>query len=145
MIEKILCGIYMYFNKGVIKQIDGEKFIIVRRESLEPNIMVKIFGLLKLKMYVPIIIIEGDYDIHFNDQELRFIVYHELAYYKYNHFNDNRRKLEYEIQADIYAINIVGKDTAISALEKIKEEARWTCKNPIIIASRLYECKHYEI
>ena len=142
MLRKLMCKIFVRTHGGEIKNIGNEYYVQIRKESLEPNIKVKVFGFISIKLYAPIIVIEGNYDRIFNDDEMRFAIYHELAHCVFNHFKLPGRHLEQEVEADIYAMNKVGKDVAISALEKIKEEARWTCHDATEAALRIYECEH---
>lgn len=142
MLRKIMCKIFTKIYGGKLKSIDNEYYVEIRKESLEPAMNVRVFGFMSLNIYAPIIKIEGNYDRIFNEDEMKFALYHELAHCKYNHFKLPIRQIEQEIEADLYAMSIVGKDTAISALEKVKEEARWTGRGATEVVLRIFECEH---
>lgn len=141
MLRKLMCKIFARTHGGEIKSIDNEYYVQIRRDSLEPIIKVKVFGFISIGLYAPVIIIEGNYDRIFNEDEMRFAIYHELGHCKYNHFKIYGRYIEQEMEADAYAMSKVGKDITISALEKIKEEARWTCHSTTEVALRIFECE----
>ena len=146
MLNKLMCKLFVKLYGGEVKSIGNDYYVQIRRESLEPTIKVKPFGFINIGIYAPIIVIENNYDRIFTEDEMKFAIYHELAHCKLNHFKVPGRHLDQEVEADIYALRKVGKDVAMSALEKVKEEARWTAhENAVEVALRIFECSYVEM
>ena len=75
--------------------------------------------------------------------ELVFVVFHEVGHFVNGDLdreeNDTRLNLNKEIAADLYSSTVVGKETAVSALTKLK---KISCQKPNISAksyNRLFE------
>ena len=103
--------------------------------DVESSLSVRPFGFVKLGLYVPVITINSRYERLFTKEEMEFAIYHELGHCKYNHFKTKGRHIEFEIEADTFAMNKVGKDVALSALNKLNDEGR-----SAELITRIYEC-----
>lgn len=145
MLKRLLCNLFVKIHKqGEVKYMDNNYYVLIKEDLFNLSLKVKRFGLLKLGFYVPIIIMDGDFERLFTKDEMRFAVYHEIAHCKLNHFRQKGRIIEQEIEADRYAANIVGKEVALSALLKLKEESRW-CGSYVSVtelALRVFECSY---
>lgn len=127
MLKRLLCKIvakvfdviddreWIYESK--IGNINGIYYVYNKAKALNTT-SVRIIG--KGRFSIPVISINTYEFSKFTKKEQEFIIYHELGHWKLNHFNVAERLESQEIEADMFAINIVGHNIAISTLSKLR-------------------------
>ena len=66
----------------------------------------------------PMVLIDLAFFPHHTEEEIRAMVYHELAHIVLEHINNPEEGLEIEVAADLYAAEFVGKRVVASCLKK---------------------------
>lgn len=85
-----------------------------------------------LGINVPTIFITSDMEKYDNDVK-EFIIYHEKGHYIMGNIGmSNERILEYEIEADMHAALMMGKERCLKAMEKFNETLTSTSQKEMV-------------
>lgn len=126
---KLILSIIIYFKNLFscdvmykLGKIDGKYFIYITDNYKN---IASVYMLQILFFYIPILVLSDMFHTY-SDEEKRFVFYHEIAHYRLKHyllhvglFNTPLLK-EMEYNADEYAMNIVGKNIALKALNRTR-------------------------
>lgn len=116
-----LMNMFSCENIYELGEIDGKYFIYIK-DNYKNIASVYIRRILFL--HIPILILSDAY-YTYNDDEKKFIYYHEIAHYKLKHYLvyigfSKRKRKELEYIADEYAMKKVGKETTLNALNRTR-------------------------
>lgn len=110
-------------NKYELGRLDDSYYIFTsdNYQNLVARITIKPI----LFLHIPIVKI-ADAFYTYTEEEQRFILYHELAHFKLNHYlvyvdlNDIKTINRFEFDADYYAASKVGKEVALKTLKRTR-------------------------
>ncbi len=115
-----------------INEVNTEGYILRKNDKFVSQNK-SIFAVMTLSDFIqpdgevvtyPLIVTDNLYD-ELSENTKRFIILHELGHFKFQldklrDSNNYKRNIEYECQADMYAVPELGKENVIKALNEIK-------------------------